>query len=86
MKKLLLLALSAGLLVYALSPQWRSFERMGERRFQALSRPPKEILVGVCWPFSVNQDGMADGLQLALEEINCRRPGRRHPDSPGHAG
>lgn len=29
MRKLLLLALSAGLLVYALSPQWRSFERMG---------------------------------------------------------
>ena len=71
MKKLLLLTLSAGLLAYALSPQWRSFERMGERRFQALSRPPKEILVGVCWPFSVNQDGMADGLQLAREEINA---------------
>ena len=44
---------------------------MGERRFQALSRPPKEILVGVCWPFSVNQDGMADGLQLARDEINA---------------
>jgi branched-chain amino acid transport system substrate-binding protein len=71
MRKLLLLALSAGLLVYALSPQWRSFERMGEGRFQALSRPPKEILVGICWPFSVNQDGMADGLQLAREEINA---------------
>jgi len=27
--------------------------------------------VGVCWPFAVNQDGMADGLQLAREEINA---------------
>jgi branched-chain amino acid transport system substrate-binding protein len=71
MKKLFFLALFAGLLVYAVSPQWQSFDRMGERRFRALSRPPKEILVGVCWPFSVNQDGMADGLQLALEEINA---------------
>jgi branched-chain amino acid transport system substrate-binding protein len=71
MKRLGLLLLSAGLLAYALVPQWRSFDRMGERRFQALSRPPKEILVGVCWPFSVNQDGMADGLRLAQEEINA---------------
>ncbi|TRZ53252.1 hypothetical protein D4S03_02085 [bacterium] len=71
MKKWLLRALSAGLLVYLLSLQWQSFERMGERRFQALGRPSKEILVGVSWPFSVNRDGMADGLQLAQEEINA---------------
>jgi branched-chain amino acid transport system substrate-binding protein len=66
----LLLAVAAGLLAYTLSPQWRSFERMGERRFQALNQPPKEVLIGVCWPFSVNNDGMRDGLQLAQEEIN----------------
>ena len=71
MKRLLFLALAAGLVAYASSAQWRSFERMGERRFEALSHPRKEIVVGVCWPFSVNQDGMADGLQLALEEINA---------------
>lgn len=71
LRKLLLLTLLVGLLAYALSPQWRSFDRMGERRFKALAHPPKELLVGVCWPFSVNQDGMADGLQLALEEINA---------------
>ena len=70
MRTALLVAMSAGLLVYALTPQWRSYERMGERRFQALKLRPKEILVGVCWPFSVNRDGMADGLQLAKEEIN----------------
>jgi branched-chain amino acid transport system substrate-binding protein len=70
--KLLLLAWSAGLLWYLLLPQWRSFDRMGEQRFQALKRPPKEVLVGVIWPFSVNQDGMADGLQLARDEINAR--------------
>jgi branched-chain amino acid transport system substrate-binding protein len=70
MKKLLFFALFAGVMVYALSPQWRSFDQMGERRFRVLSHRPKEVLVGVCWPFSVNQDGMADGLQLALDEIN----------------
>ncbi len=70
MKRLLLLGVFAGILLYFLSPQWRSFERMGERRFQTLSRPEKEVLVGVCWPFAMNQDGMADGVQLALDEIN----------------
>ena len=71
MKRLLLLAVSAGLLVYLLSPQWRSFERMGLRRSQVLSHRPKEILVGICWPFAANQDGMADGLLLARDEINA---------------
>jgi branched-chain amino acid transport system substrate-binding protein len=69
-KKLLLLAPAAGLLVYALAPQWRCFERMGERRFQALNHLPSELLVGICWPFAKNQDGMADGLRLAQDEIN----------------
>ena len=27
--------------------------------------------MGVSWPFSVNRDGMADGLQMAREEINA---------------
>jgi len=71
MKRLILLGLLAIPLAYYLSPQWHSFERMGERRFRALNHRPKEILVGVCWPFSTNQDGMADGLELAQEEINA---------------
>jgi branched-chain amino acid transport system substrate-binding protein len=71
MRKILIALAAAGLLAYALAPQWRSVDRMGERRLQALSQLPKELLVGVCWPFSVNHDGMADGLQLALEEINA---------------
>ena len=25
--------------------------------------------MGVCWPFSVNEDGMENGLQMAMEEI-----------------
>jgi branched-chain amino acid transport system substrate-binding protein len=70
MKKLIFLALLAVPLVYYLSPQWHSFDRMGEWRFRALDHRPKEILVGVCWPFSANQDGMGNGLELALEEIN----------------
>ncbi len=44
---------------------------MGERRLEALNHMPKEVLVGVCWPFSTNHDGMAEGLQLAQEEINA---------------
>src|ERR1035438_10264441 len=71
MRKLIVLALSAGLLAYTLSSQWRSFDEMGARRFRVLSGPQKEILVGVCWPFAVNKDGMRDGLQLALDEINA---------------
>lgn len=73
MKKLLLLVFSAALLAWLLAPQWRSFDAMGERRFQALAHMPKEIVVGICWPFSINQDGMGDGLQLALEEINAHK-------------
>lgn len=71
MRRLLFLVFAAGLLTYALSPQWQSFDRMGQQRFKALNTRPKEILVGVCWPFEVNQDGMADGLKLAQEEINA---------------
>jgi len=71
MKALLLVALAAGLLAYGSRSQWRSFDAMGERRFEVLGRHRNELVVGVCWPFSINQDGMADGLQLALEEINA---------------
>ena len=71
MRITLIAFLAVGLLGYALAPQWRSFDRMGERRLAALSQMPKEVLVGVCWPFSANHDGMADGLQLAQEEINA---------------
>jgi len=73
MRKLLVLAVSAGLLAYAWYIQHDSLARMGDRRFAALHQLPKEVLVGVCWPFSVNQDGMANGLSLALAEINGRR-------------
>ena len=71
MRKLLFLAALAALLYHLLAPQWRSFDRMGEQRFRALSCPGKEILVGISWPNSMNQDGMYDGLELAKEEINA---------------
>jgi branched-chain amino acid transport system substrate-binding protein len=70
MKKLLFIAVSVGLFTFLLWPQFVSLDHKGKRRFSALSRPAKEAVVGICWPFSVNQDGMADGLQLALDEIN----------------
>lgn len=72
MRTTLIAVVSAGLLAYALAPQWRSIDRMGERRLETLNRLPQELLVGVCWPFALNHDGMAEGLQLASEEINAR--------------
>lgn len=68
---------AAGLIlavILGLAPQWRSLDAMGERRAAALAMPPGEVLVGVSWPFSLRRDGMADGLRLALDEIN--RDGR----------
>lgn len=70
MRKLLFFAVAAVLLAFTLRPQMESFEQMGQCRFNALKHPAKEVVVGICWPFSVNQDGMADGLQMALDEIN----------------
>jgi len=72
MKKLLLFAAAVGLLIIALSPQLESIENKADRRVKTLARPAKEIVVGVCWPFAINQDGMADGIRLAQEEINSR--------------
>ncbi len=77
-KKLLFFAAAVGLLTLVLLPQTRSFESMGERRFEALSHPAKEVLVGVCWPFAANEDGMAAGLKLALDEINTRKLAGRY--------
>jgi branched-chain amino acid transport system substrate-binding protein len=70
-----LIACAAVLIVlgYFLGPQFRSLNRMGERRFAALERPRAELLVGVSWPISVRQDGMEDGLRLAQDEINAGR-------------
>lgn len=72
MRKLLFSVAGLGLLLFCASHQWWSFERFGQRRFDTLSRPAQEVLVGVCWPFSVNNDGMREGLQLALDEIHAR--------------
>lgn len=73
MRKLLIFAVTLAVLGYAALPQFRSFGQMGENRFDALRRPSKELVVGITWPFSVNHDGMAEGLQLALDEINAHK-------------
>ena len=87
MRKRLLLAVAAGLIGWACWAQWNSLERMGERRFQALIRPAKEVLVGVCWPFADNQDGMADGLALAEAELKAEGiPLRLVLRDTGHKG
>ena len=72
MKKIIFWVAAIGLLAFFMFTQCSSFEQKGLRRFEVLKNPSKDVVVGVCWPFSVNQDGMADGLQLALDEINAK--------------
>jgi branched-chain amino acid transport system substrate-binding protein len=74
-KRWIVSAAAIGLLALAAWPQWRSFDRLGERRFAALQDPAREVLVGVCWPSAANHDGMIDGLHLAQDEINARAGG-----------
>jgi branched-chain amino acid transport system substrate-binding protein len=73
MKKKIFWAVASVLLVALVFSQFGSYEEMGERRFAVLNKPSDEVIIGVCWPFSVNRDGMADGIHLALEEINSRK-------------
>jgi branched-chain amino acid transport system substrate-binding protein len=73
-KKWIWFALVAGALALASDSQWRSLDRMAERRSEATAKPSTEMLVGVCWPSSVNRDGMVEGLQLAADQINARQP------------
>jgi len=70
MKRNIFFVAVALLFAFAMLPQFRSYEDKAIRRFALLNKPSKEVVVGICWPFSVNQDGMADGLQLALDDIN----------------
>lgn len=72
MRKSFFLIVFAAIAIVALLPQFRSLDDMGVRRFEELATPGKEVVVGVCWPFSINQDGMANGLQMALDEINAK--------------
>ena len=64
---------AAGLLALLLAPQWRSLEQMGETRTETLDHAGRDVLVGVSWPFAANRDGMAEGLDLALTEVNAGR-------------
>ncbi len=73
MQKKIIWAVAAVLLALLIFSQFGSYEQKGKRRFAVLSKPSDEVLIGVCWPFSVNQDGMADGIHLALDEINSRK-------------
>lgn len=73
MKRLIRWVAVLAVLGYFLAPQWQSLTRMGERRFAALDGRPSVFLVGVSWPFAIKQDGMADGLRLAQDEINADR-------------
>ena len=69
MKRVIFVVLVGFVASLFLTSQFSSFEGMGERRFATLAKPSKVVTVGVSWPFSVNKDGTADGLTLALEEI-----------------
>lgn len=73
MKKKIIWAVAAVLLAALIFSQFGSYEDMGQRRFAVLNQPSDEVVIGVCWPFLLNQDGMADGIHLALDEINSRK-------------
>ncbi|NTW69319.1 MAG: ABC transporter substrate-binding protein [Chlorobiaceae bacterium] len=78
MKKKLFWGVAAILLALLFYTQHGSYEDKWKRRFKVLNEPSDEVLIGVCWPFSVNRDGMADGIHLALDEINSRRLAGRY--------
>lgn len=67
----LIRAVVLGALLLALAPQWRSLESMGQRRTALLNDKSDEMLVGVSWPFRMEADGMANGLELARDRINA---------------
>lgn len=73
MKKKIFWAVATILLALLVFTQLGSYEDKAKRRFKVLNEPSDEVIIGVCWPFSVNRDGMADGLNLALDEINSLR-------------
>lgn len=72
-KPLAIIACLAGIILLdvLLKPQIGSLQKMGDRRYKELSQPSKEVLVGVCWPFSAFRSGFDDGLNLAMDEINA---------------
>jgi branched-chain amino acid transport system substrate-binding protein len=77
MKKLFVGAAVLLALSFLLSPQWMSPEKMGAHRFAYLEKHRDELVVGVSWPISEEQDGMVNGLELARDELNARNvPGR----------
>jgi len=77
MKKLLFWAVVLLALALLLWPQWQSPEKMGEHRFAYLEKHRDELVVGISWPISQEQDGMVNGLELARDELNAHRvPGR----------
>ncbi len=65
-----------GFLCLLLAPfavsQFVSLRHFSELRAWVSGRSSQEVLVGACWPFETNQDGMSEGLGLAQEEINSR--------------
>jgi branched-chain amino acid transport system substrate-binding protein len=71
MKKIILAVVNLLLLLYVVT-HWVSLRQYSAIRGWMASRPSDEILVGVAWPFALNQDGMDEGLTLAQEEINAR--------------
>ena len=51
--------------------RWLNLDGMGERRAQRVSNAGDEILVGISWPFDDAHQGLADGLRLAMDDINA---------------
>ena len=73
MKKIFFIGVGIGILAIVIWSQFISYDNKGIWRFNVLNQPSEEVVVGICWPFAVNQDGMKNGLQLALDDINTNK-------------
>jgi branched-chain amino acid transport system substrate-binding protein len=77
MKKALIMCGFLTLLAFAVL-HYTSLQQAAQLRASMDGAGSDEILVGVSWPFSDNQDGMDEGLILAQEEINARGVAGKH--------
>lgn len=78
MRKMILAVVNLLLLLYVIT-HFVSLRQYGEMRTLMGRFPSDELLVGVSWPFAINQDGMYEGLTLAQEEINRVTLRETHP-------
>lgn len=69
MKKVLVVLILV--LMVLLAEQFESLRTLSDLREWRGKYPSSDIVIGVSWPFADNQDGVAEGLNLAADELNA---------------